>query len=175
MGSDPLADATRFEPIVRYKPGVRSSGYAFAFGLVFGLSAAQVGFVSYLFQKFGNLEALYPTAPIKRALGAALFAAIWSLLWVLGGYFVPMIPLIFAVFASAGTYLGVAAVFASTIGSSCSSTDAFQPPQFQDDCNVYTAIHALSWVLFGVCLILTGTLIYDAFIAKPKKKTVFGQ
>ncbi|KAK4052157.1 hypothetical protein OIV83_002452 [Microbotryomycetes sp. JL201] len=174
MGSDPLADATRFEPIVRYKPGVRAYAYAATFFIVFALAAAQIGFVSYLFQKFGNLVDLYPNRSTKYSLGAVLFGGIWTLLWVLGAYWLPMIPLIFAVFTTMGVFVGTGAVFAKNLGSSCSSAVAFQAPQFQDDCNVYTGIHALSWCLFGICLFLTGALAYDAFGAKPHKKTAFG-
>ncbi|KAM0791972.1 hypothetical protein ACM66B_000475 [Microbotryomycetes sp. NB124-2] len=174
MGSDPLADATRFEPIVRYKPGVRAYAYGAAFFIMFALGAAQVGFVSYLFQKFGNLVDLYPNRSTKYSLGAVLFGGIWTLLWTLAAYWLPMIPLLFAVFATMGTFLGTAAVFAKNLGSSCSSAAAFQQPQFQDDCGVYTAIHAVSWVLFGLGLFLTIALAYDAFAPKRHKKTAFG-
>lgn len=86
-----------------------------------------------------------------------------------------MIPLIFAIFASSATFLGVGAVFANNkAGSACGSAEAFQPPQFQDDCRIYESVMALAFALFGICLFLTIAYVYEAFIAKNKKKTAFG-
>lgn len=63
MGHDPLD--TNFEQPARWVTGARAIGYTVASFLVFGLAAGQIGIVSALFQKYGNLVDNYPSHMIK--------------------------------------------------------------------------------------------------------------
>lgn len=70
MGHDPLD--TTFEQPARWVSGLRAFGYAFGSFLVFGLAAGQIGIVSDLFQKYGNLVDNYPSHMIKVGLRCLL-------------------------------------------------------------------------------------------------------
>lgn len=138
-----------------------------------------LGLVSEQIHKYGNDWTSYPNGMFYHALGLALFATIFYLIfglchWALGH------ALILFCFFSAGVMFGtVAGILTATPfghGLQCGNpVDSF-PLQYQpfvNECSRITAIVGLSWTMFGLCVIGFFWFFFDKFSLQSRRANVY--
>jgi len=125
----------------------------------------------------------YPNAEVKHAIGLSLFNGILSMLIALGSYAAPLYFLSFITFASSVIWVcGAGVLFQSTPfhGSSCGAADTL-PLLWQaatGDCKEYLTLHALSWTIWIISLILSIAILVNTIMSSKAGHpfhTLYGQ
>ncbi|KAG7093627.1 hypothetical protein E1B28_007291 [Marasmius oreades] len=149
--------------------------YGFTFVLLFCLTASALGIDSHQLNKYGNGYARYPTKQYKHDLGLILFNCIFTFLWLLAHPFISMgismfLTFVLAVFwgTAAGILFHVLPFGHTTCGHAVSTFPSNWQP-YVSQCRQLTALHGLSWTIWGILtLLLFGSLIHKVrFTPRP--------
>ncbi|KAF8186000.1 hypothetical protein BJ912DRAFT_1043284 [Pholiota molesta] len=138
-----------------------------AFVLIFCLTAADLGLVSYQIHKYGRYAQNYASLEYRNSLGLCLCACLISLMLCLGHYWISIglttfISLICAVFF--GTVAGIIRTTTPFRGTSCDRPQDAYPEKWRPyykECARVVAMEGVSWSLWALYLILmVGSLLY---------------
>lgn len=151
------------------------------FALYFCLTAAELGLVSEQMHKHGNDASGWPNLQLKNAFGLLLFNCIFSLLFVLGHWALGLGIHTFVFFAMGvfwGTTSGI--LYNTPFGqgwrlqcwNDINSFPANYRP-FVPDCTRWTAVHGLSWALFGLSVIGLFATLVDRFEFHTKRTQMY--
>lgn len=154
---DPLKSQTAYVPVKHFVPGPRLFGFGTGYFIYFALATVAMAMASVLLHRHGNAVINYPGAEVKHLIGLALFCGIWSMIVALGSYALPLYFLAFVTFASSVIWAVLGGLFYHTTpfhGSSCPSTLSATWAPYTSDCKEYLTLHAISWTLWIVSLIL---------------------
>ncbi|KAF5392529.1 hypothetical protein D9757_002314 [Collybiopsis confluens] len=116
-------------------------------------AVAELGLVSNLLHKGGNIVTAYPSAEFKHILGLLLFTCIASLLYIIGHSFMSMGLNIFATFALAvfwGTSAGVIFHVSPFESYTCDKPRSIFNSNWEsyaENCAVIVAMQGLAWAL----------------------------